>query len=124
MNLPNYFLADLPAEASLTPTLITEACQTLRRNRQQYLISRSTSSIIQLLDSLGREWLDTDSPFRAHVLEQGPAKTGFAQRTLQHGLDSFFKQLTTENLEAFLKQELGNINRLDGFHDGSFARGP
>ncbi len=124
MNLPNYFLADLPAEASLTPTLITEACQTLRRNRQQYLTSRSTSSIIQLLDSLGREWLDTDSLFRVHMLEQGPAKTGFAQRTLQHGLDSFFKQLTAENLEALVKQELGDINRLDGFHDGLLARGP
>jgi len=124
MNLPNYFLADLPAEASLTQTLITEACQTLRRNRQQYLLPRSTSSIIQLLDSLGREWLQADSPFRLYALEEGPAKTGFTQRTIANGLDSFFKQLTAENLEAFVKQELGNLNRLDNFHEGSFARGP
>lgn len=124
MELPNYFLADLPAEASLTPPLITEACQTLRRNRQQYLLPRSTSSVIQLLDSLGREWLQSDSSFRAHVLEQGPARTGFTQRTLVNGLDSFFKQLTVENLEALVNQELGNINRLDGFHNAAFARGP
>ena len=35
MNLPNYFIADLPPEATLTPTLIAEACQTLKRNREQ-----------------------------------------------------------------------------------------
>ena len=29
MNLPNYFLADLPPEATLLPAMITEACQTL-----------------------------------------------------------------------------------------------
>ena len=37
MNLPNYFLADLPPEATLSPAMITEACQTLKRNREQYL---------------------------------------------------------------------------------------
>ena len=37
MNLPNYFLADLPPEATLSPAMVTEACQTLKRNRAQYL---------------------------------------------------------------------------------------
>jgi hypothetical protein len=124
VNLPNYFLADLPPEAEMTPTLITEACQQLRRNRQQYLLPRSTSSIIQLLDSIGREWLQSDSEFRALALEQGPAKTGFGRRTLENGLDTFFTQLTAENLEKLVTQELGNVNRLDEFQDSAFARGP
>jgi hypothetical protein len=124
MTLPNYFLADLPPEASLTPTLITEACQTLKRNRQQYLLPRTTSSIIQLLDALSREWLSTDSPFRALALKEGPSQTGFAERTLSNGLDSFFKQLTAENLEALIQQELGSVNRLDQFDKGAIARGP
>ena len=42
MNLPNYFLADLPPEATLSPAMITEACQTLKRNRERYLAGRST----------------------------------------------------------------------------------
>jgi hypothetical protein len=124
MNLPNYFLADLPPEATLSPTLITEACQTLKRNRQRYLLARSTNSVIQILDSLGREWLENDSPFRSFVLEKGPTETGFAQHTLANGLDTFFKQLTADNLEKLITQELGNINRLDHFHDGAIARGP
>jgi hypothetical protein len=37
MNLPNYFLADLPPEATLSPAMIAEACQTLKRNREHYL---------------------------------------------------------------------------------------
>ncbi len=37
LNLPSYFLADLPPEAELTAGLITEACQTLKRNRERSL---------------------------------------------------------------------------------------
>src|SRR5271169_5441203 len=115
MNLPNYFLADLPAEAELTATLITEACQTLKRNRERYLEGRTTESIIRLLDRLGGEWLSPDFPFRRKALESGPAATGFSKPVLAAGLDQFFKQLTTENLEALLYQELGHPQRLDGF---------
>lgn len=116
MNLPNYFLADLPPEAELTAGLITEACQTLKRNRERYLADRTTESIIHLLDRLGKEWLSPEYPFRREALESGPAVTGFSKAVLAAGLDQFFKLLTTENLEAFLRQELGHPHRLDGFH--------
>src|SRR5580704_2296740 len=98
MNLPNYFLADLPAEAELTASLITEACQTLKHNREQYLEGRTTESIIHLLDRLGNEWLSADFPFRREALASGPAATGFSEAVLAAGLDQFFKQLTAENL--------------------------
>ena len=49
MTLPNYFLADLPPEATLSPTMITEACLTLKRNRAQYLAQRSTHGLVELL---------------------------------------------------------------------------
>jgi hypothetical protein len=133
MNLPNYFLADLPAEAELTAGLITEACQTLKRNRERYLEGRTTESLIRLLDRLAGEWLSADFPFRQQALEAGPAATGFSGPVLAAGLDQFFKQLTAENLEALLRQELGHPHRLDGFHPdehpvagkrAALARGP
>jgi len=34
MNVPNYFMADLPAEATVTPAMLSDACQTLRRKRE------------------------------------------------------------------------------------------
>ena len=115
MNLPNYFLADLPPEAELTANLITEACQTLKRNRERYLEGRTTESVIHLLDRLGREWLSSEFPFRREALEFGPAATGFSGEVLAAGIDQFFKQLTAENLEALLRQELGHPHRMDGF---------
>lgn len=129
MNLPNYFLADLPPEAALTPGLIAESCQTLRRNGGQYLSSRSTSELIRLLDKLGREWLLPDFPFRQHVLQHGPQTTGFSEQTLAHGIDQFFRQLTEDNLERMMEQELGNPRRLDHFtndqqHRSAMAIGP
>lgn len=113
MNLPNYFLADLPADATLTPALIREACQTLRRNREQFLAERSTEALIQILDEVGRSWLRPDYAFRQLALGLGPAATGFSSATLGAGLDSFFGQLTRENLLALLEQDLGCADRLD-----------
>src|ERR1043166_5685973 len=115
MNLPDYFLADLPPEATLTEVMINEACQTLKHNREQYLAGRSTQSLINLLSETADNWLQPDFSFRGLALEKGPAATGFSQATLANGLDVFFKQITRENLHALLLQELGQAQRLDGF---------
>ncbi len=133
MNLPNYFLADLPPEASLTQGMIEEACRTLKRNRELYLAGRSTPALIRLLSETAENWLQPDYPFRKIALEQGPAATGFSSATLAAGLDAFFRQLTAENLRALVVQELGHAQRLDAFsatnaesaaQRAAFASGP
>lgn len=113
MTLPNYFLADLPPEATLTPTMVLEACQTLKRNRERYLADRPTASLIRLLSNVAENWLDPDYPFRQMALDQGPAATGFSRATLANGLESFFSQMTSDNLRALIVQELGHAQRLD-----------
>src|SRR5581483_7059158 len=129
----NYFLADLPPEATLTPSLLTEACQTLKRNRERYFEDRTTANLIQTIESLAKNWLDPEFPFRKQLLEADPAKTGFSSPILAEGLDSFFKQITADNLETLLIQELGHSQRLDQFCASesdritrrmSMARGP
>jgi hypothetical protein len=115
MTLPNYFLTDLPAESPLSATLVTEACYTLRRNREKHLLPRDTQSMVTLLSRVARDWLDPRSPFRKLALEQSPTATGFSGQTLSRGLDDFFKQLTPENFATLLEQELGDAARLEGF---------
>jgi len=118
MSLPNYFLADLPPEATLSPAMVTEACQTLKRNRAQYLVHRSTDSLVGVLCGVAEAWLQPDNVFRRLALESGPEKTGFARATLQKGLDHFFRQFTPGNFHALLVQELGDAQRLDRFVAG------
>ena len=113
MILPNYFLADLPPEATLSPQMIQEACQTLKRNRVQYLATRSTPQMVKLISELAENWLQPDYPFRQFALEHGPAATGFAHATLVRGLDAFFQELTRENLHTLVVHELGHAHRLD-----------
>jgi hypothetical protein len=115
VNLPNYFLADLPPEATLSPAMVTEACRTLKRNRAQYLARRSTDSFVGVLCEVAEAWLKPDNTFRRLALESGPGKTGFSRATLQKGLDNFFHQFTPENFHALLVQELGDARRLDRF---------
>jgi hypothetical protein len=113
MNLPDYFLADLPPEATLAAQMITDACATLKRNRGQYLATRPTKSMVGLIAEVAENWLNTAYSFRRLALEHGPKATGFSRGTLTTGLDNFFRQLTTENLNALLVQDLGHLKRLD-----------
>ena len=133
MNLPNYFLADLPPEATLTAAMVSDACQTLKRNREQYLASRSTQALVEILCGVAENWLQPEYPFRKLALENGPAATGFSRGTLAKGLDNFFKQFTLEQFNALLVQELGHARRLDEIVSntaeeklsrGAMARGP
>jgi hypothetical protein len=120
MTLPNYFLADLPPEATLSAAMITEACQTLKRNRQHYLAGRATDSLIKVLGEVAESWLTPHGVFRQLALERGPAETGFSRATLTRGLDGFFRQLTHENLRLLLQQELNEVKRLDKFVAAAF----
>src|SRR2546423_194809 len=113
MNLPNYFMADLPADPELTAMMIGQACETIRRNRDRYLANRSTTELIGLLADVGRNWLEPENRFRKMALEQGPPDTGFSAQTLAIGLDAFFKTVTEENLEALIEQDLGDRRRLE-----------
>jgi hypothetical protein len=115
MNLPNYFLADLPPGSELTPLMVNEACQTLRRNRDRFLAPRSTRQLIELVAHVAASWLDAGDPFRQRALELGPDATGFSAATLQQGLDAFFQSLTAEALRTLITQELGHLERLDRF---------
>ncbi len=126
MDLPNYFLADLPPEATLSPLMISEACQTLKRNREQFLANRPLQSMVNLFVRLAEYWLDSEYPFRKFALENA-SKTGFSRATLERGLDNFFKQLTRENFRKLIAQELGEAVDLTGQPSGnirSFWRAP
>ena len=135
MNLPNYFLADLPPEARPSPAMVTEACQTLKRNRAQYLAHRSTNNLIGVLCQVAEAWLKPDNAFRRLAIEHAGVQalacsdgtlrrelqqgdtpfTGFPQATLQKGLDNLFRQFTPANFHALLVQELGDAQSLDRF---------
>jgi hypothetical protein len=110
MNLPNFFFADLPPEATLSPVMISDACRTLKRNRELYLAHRSTQNMVDFLSELAENWLQPEFSFRKFALESA---TGFSRETLTRGLDNFFKQLTRENFHTLLIQEFGDAKRLD-----------
>src|SRR5262245_29023840 len=113
MELPNYFLSDLADSSTLSAQLISEACRALKENREKFLLTRTTESIITILATLARDWLDPEFPFRKIVLEQGPERTGFTPESLSAGLNKFFSQITRENLERLIIQDLGSVRRLD-----------
>jgi hypothetical protein len=115
MNLPDYFIADLPSGATLTPSMIREACLTLKRNRQAYLRDLPTPRLLRRLTELGENWLQEDYPFRRLALEKCPESSGFQAPTLRRGLDAFFCELQSDRLKALMAQDLGHHQRLDGF---------
>ena len=125
MNLPNFFFADLPPEATLSPTMIAAACDTLKRNRVKYLLPRKTDDLVKILCEVATEWQQPENKFRKLSLAFGPAETGFSKPILEWGLDGFFRQFTPENFQALLEQDFGHAQRLDQFvaaDEGDSAR--
>ncbi|MSR66847.1 MAG: hypothetical protein EXS24_05685 [Pedosphaera sp.] len=111
MTLPNYFLADLPAEAILTPRLIGEACQSIRKNRERYILDLQQERIVRCLARAAKNWLDHDHPIRRLALE--PGQTRYSTETLSAGIDQFFSRVTEESLFNLLTQEFGDERRMD-----------
>lgn len=133
MDLPNYFLADLPSDAEITRGMLADACDTLIRNGEMFLPDWSAEKLIALFDELGRDWLNADYPHRNYALDHGPRMIGFSRQTLANGLDALFQTLNRDSLEALIIQDLGDLNRLDGFavsesdnrtRRAALARGP
>jgi hypothetical protein len=113
MNLPSYFLAELPDRAVVTPAMVTDACVTLKANRRRYLAGRTTADLIEAIAAVAEDWLDPANPFRRVALERGPEVLSFSAPTLAAGLDDFFASLTRENLRALVAQDLAHPQRLD-----------
>jgi hypothetical protein len=129
MELPNFFLADLPPEATLSPAMITAACETLKRNREKYLAPRKMVDLVQSLCEVAAGWLQPHNKFRRLALEStserrapprlvagplaqagavpGAPVPGFSATTMARGLDDFFRRFTPENFQALLAQDLG-----------------
>ena len=113
MDLPNFFLADMPSSETLTPGTLTDACLTLKRNRCLYLKERTTASLIRTLANVAEHWTYPDYPIRQYTLQKGPEITGFPAAILEKGLLDFMKEVSEENLQALVEQDLGHLRRLD-----------
>jgi hypothetical protein len=114
MELPNYYLADLPGDATASPQIIHEASIALRKNRAQYLQEKSVSQITATICAAAAEWLDPENEFRKLALNNTEA-SGFPREILIQGLDEFFRQITKGNVEALIQQDLGLATRLEAF---------
>ncbi len=112
-DIPDYFLIDTQPEARITPSVITEACRQLKRNRTQYLRDIPTEQIITMIARLAENWRDDHFPFRKMALESSTEKTGFSSASLAHGMDRFFLRITEDNLHNLMTQEFGDSRRMD-----------
>lgn len=116
--LPNLFLADLGPELRLNPDTVRQACEAVRRNREPWLARLRTRQIAEIIAFCAEQWLEPENGFRRRILTEAPAGLGIGSATLAHGLDSFLRQLTLENLEGLVAQDLGDPKRLDDFTAG------
>ena len=124
----DYFLADKQG-ADLSDTLIAEACQTLRTNREEYLVQIGNETIISKLVEAASLWLSPDYELRKLALAAAPETTGFPREVLAAGLDACFSEWTQENFFELLGQEFGDATRLQSFgslssHSLAMVHGP
>jgi hypothetical protein len=100
---------------SATIEQIREAAHRTRDARERVLQHRSTDAVITALAQTARNWLDRNSPWRKHAVEQAPAFTGFSEAMVNEAVDLTFGAITYESLGELLDRELGNRRVLDEF---------
>jgi hypothetical protein len=113
LQLPDFFLADLPDGVELSVSMMDQACDRLKENADQYLKNRTTSQLVHSLCQLAENWLDPEFPFRQKLIEEGPAQSGFSLDVLMDGMDRMFQQWKPDNFEFWLVQEFGHAERID-----------
>jgi len=110
MNLPNYFLADLPPEAVLSPRHDRRGVPDVEAQPRALPGVAFDREPGENPEPAGG-WLaatgESVSPARA---EAWAGATGFSRETLARGLDGFFGQFTRDNFHALLVQEFGDTN--------------
>ena len=113
--LPQLFLADLPPGLTFAPQMIRDGCFALRQNRAQWLERMRTRQLIEIIAYTAEQWMDPGYSFRVRALTNPQDNLGFPRSTVERSLETFFKTLTLENLEALITQDLGDTRRLDEF---------
>lgn len=113
---PDYFLCDMPPEATLTSNMVLEAIDTLQRNAVTFLHPRSIEQQVSLIEQLGKLWMDEMFPYRCELLNHCGGEIRFSREIFSHGLDEVFRTLSRERIYQLLRIELGNENALDGWH--------
>ncbi len=110
----DYFLADKP-NAELSGRLVTDACQTLRHNRDGYLTQIGNEPLIAKLVEVAELWRSPDYELRKFALASSQEETGFPSKVLAEGLDACFAGWTQEQFFMLLAQEFGDPTRLQSF---------
>ena len=106
--LPNYFLADLPEPGGLTDQVVREACESLRRNRAQFLVTRPARSMIKTLAGLAENWLDQPGRTLATRVQLSGPQIVFDQTT---------EKITVPGKGAMLVQDERRMQRAENPQD-------
>lgn len=76
------------------------------------------STILSVLERLGRRWSDPNDPVTRRVLEEAPSQIGFSRPMVEEELKGVVQALSRPYLEPKIAKELGSLEALDGWTGG------
>ena len=82
---PNYFLCDMPPEATLSSNMVLEAIDALQRNATSFLHPRTIEQQVSLVEQLAKLWMDDMFPYRCELLKHCGGEIRFSREIFSHG---------------------------------------
>ena len=123
MLLPNYFLAHLPPEATLTPGECSRRPAEPSQTKPNTLSGRLFNpGLIRILVRWPGDWLAPADPFRELALENGPARDRIFESHARRGPGCAFQTTDPANFDALLEQDLGHRDRLEAMSGADAER--
>lgn len=71
--------------------------------------------IVAAIADAAARWSDADFPPRVRVTEKIAERTGYSVPVVEYALDRLFFSMTSGEIEATIRSEIGSIEALDGF---------
>jgi Acyl-CoA reductase (LuxC) len=100
----------------MTATSVSDLVNQLLAAQERHLGKLSTETLINIVDAAVANWMNPEDRFRKMAEEMLPHITGFSPPMIRLGLTRILEGYRKDALMTILAEEMGSIDRLDGFH--------
>lgn len=107
--------------AALTPELLGRALDAVLAARARSLATRTAADVIAVIGRLVAHWHDPESPWRQQALDALPVVTDLSPAMIAHALPQIFEPYAADELDAFVRAEVGDPVALDGLANTSWG---
>ncbi|MBP3951925.1 acyl-CoA reductase [Halalkalibacter suaedae] len=103
------------AVPELTPDMVAQVIETIKKQQQTYLKTLKTNDVIAIMDQAVQKWLDPQYELRQLAERWLPVITGYDREMIRLYINRYLRQFRKEKLQRMIDEDFPNPLILDEF---------